>query len=889
MIKIKNYTTNNDIITNELLVTYINNFWIEIFKEIKDTNHLLILCKAQFTQEEMGYRTLGHLRKVNFSDRKLFIEYLTERLSILNDSYVALPISNIIFTYIIKEGQCSDSNRALLQDLTSNLTFTHNYNNMKLPISMNPSDYGEIIVDNYVQVDGVNYHRFIVNGGTRTYQIDISSDSLINKVRILGKIDLSWIDTKINGIDSDLFTREINKSTVYFMDGQVILRKQVLPAKPFKKTSVDNKLVKYFYTLDIETFKENGKLNPYLICAYNGIDYITSYNKNNKALFTSFLDQLLSKIQIRTTTYIYAHNLSGFDGIFLMRHLLEYGKLEPLLHNGKLISIKLQIKDDNKTIIFKDSFLMLPLSLRKLCKAFNIENFKGYFPFLLKDLTYKGEFPKFEFFTSLPLTEYINLKNQYSNKIWSFKEEAIKYCELDCVSLHQIISKFSILIFKEFKIDPIKVLTLPALAMKIWKTFYMPKDTVFQLNGQPQELIRKSYTGGAVDVYIPHNHDNEILFDYDVNALYPSVMKNNLMPVGKPVPFLGNIRNIDPAAFGFFYCKITSPDFLDHPILQRSIKISKSRRTIAGLGTWLGWIFSEEMDNAVKFGYTFEILKGYEFKKADIFSKYIDKMYNLRLQYPKGDAFNLIAKLLMNSLYGKFGMKSEMTKVEILDNNSNKLNKYLEKLNTNISEIINLEDKVILIFYINKFIPSDINDVFHDDVFHALDVNIAIASAITAYARIRMSYFKNNPAFKLYNSDTDNIVINKPLPKELVGNKLGQLKLEHTIKKAVFLAPKVYGLVDFDGNEIIKVKGITHDKISELNFENLEQLLVKNSQREFTQEKFFKKIIDGEISVSDVAYTLKVTSNKRFPIYKNIKGINIYDSTRPYNYDEINS
>lgn len=30
----------------------------------------------------------------------------------------------------------------------------------------------------------------------------------------------------------------------------------------------------------------------------------------------------------------------------------------------------------------------------------------------------------------------------------------------------------------------------------------MPKDTVFQLSGQPQELIRKSYTGCAVDVYM---------------------------------------------------------------------------------------------------------------------------------------------------------------------------------------------------------------------------------------------------------------------------------------------------------------------------------------------------------------------------------------------------
>jgi len=205
-----------------------------------------------------------------------------------------------------------------------------------------------------------------------------------------------------------------------------------------------------------------------------------------------------------------------------------------------------------------------------------------------------------------------------------------------------------------------------------------------------------------------------------------------------------------------------------------------------------------------------KFLEDIEFEKGDIFSNYINKMYNLRLQYPKGDAFNLIAKLLMNSLYGKFGMKTEITKVEILDNNPETVNKYLNKINTDISDIIHLDNKIILIYFINKFTPSDINEVFHDDVFHALDVNIAIASAITAIARIKMSSFKNNPLFKLYNSDTDNIVINKQLPEELVGKELGQLKLEHVITKAVFLAPKVYGLVDIDGNEIIKVKGMIH-------------------------------------------------------------------------------
>ena len=42
-------------------------------------------------------------------------------------------------------------------------------------------------------------------------------------------------------------------------------------------------------------------------------------------------------------------------------------------------------------------------------------------------------------------------------------------------------------------------------------------------------------------------------------------------------------------------------------------------------------------------------------------------MYALRQQYPKGDPMNLIAKLLMNSLYGKFGMSTTHSLIEMFD------------------------------------------------------------------------------------------------------------------------------------------------------------------------------------------------------------------------------
>ena len=123
--------------------------------------------------------------------------------------------------------------------------------------------------------------------------------------------------------------------------------------------------------------------------------------------------------------------------------------------------------------------------------------------------------------------------------------------------------------------------------------------------------------------------------------------------------------SVDPEAFGFFYCNITTPSNLEHPILQRKIKTEDGIRTVAGLGSWTGWVTSIEVDHCKTLGYRFEILNGYKFRTSNIFSEYVNTLYALRLEYPSGTPMNLIAKLFMNSLYGKFGMKSVSSIVEI--------------------------------------------------------------------------------------------------------------------------------------------------------------------------------------------------------------------------------
>ena len=132
--------------------------------------------------------------------------------------------------------------------------------------------------------------------------------------------------------------------------------------------------------------------------------------------------------------------------------------------------------------------------------------------------------------------------------------------------------KFNQLIFDKFQLNINKSLTLSSLAMTIFKVHYMEENSIFQLLGKVEEDIRESYTGGAVDVFIPHNFNpkiynynypkeqlnrlqeagiaNETLYYYDVNSLYPFCMLQDL-PVGRPIAFDGDIRAIEPEATGF--------------------------------------------------------------------------------------------------------------------------------------------------------------------------------------------------------------------------------------------------------------------------------------------------------------------------------------------------
>jgi hypothetical protein len=110
----------------------------------------------------------------------------------------------------------------------------------------------------------------------------------------------------------------------------------------------------------------------------------------------------------------------------------------------------------------------------------------------------------------------------------------------------------------------------------------MDKKNIPQLTGKIEKDIRNGYTGGSVDVFKPRGKNIKC---YDVNSLYPFVMFNYSMPTGQPTYFEGDITKVNENAFGFFYCKITAPNDILHPIIQTHVKTNNGIRTLSPIGT----------------------------------------------------------------------------------------------------------------------------------------------------------------------------------------------------------------------------------------------------------------------------------------------------------------
>lgn len=197
----------------------------------------------------------------------------------------------------------------------------------------------------------------------------------------------------------------------------------------------------------------------------------------------------------------------------------------------------------------------------------------------------------------------------------------------------------------------------------------------------------------------------------------------------------------------------------------------------------------------------------------------------------------------------------------------------------------------------NPDLKKDLHVLMRKDKF--LNISLPISAAVTAYGRMNVYNYKNHivkSGGSLYYSDTDSIYTNITLPDSMISSKLGQMKLECVADKAVFLAPKVYALLFNNGtvlftgaqfvkddlgnktNKLVLQDSNSNSVIRELKFNELANLLIKDSNLVISPEKWYRDIANNSINVRETIYTLKVTENKRSLIYQDGKFVD----TKPF-------
>lgn len=520
---------------------------------------------------------------------------------------------------------------------------------------------------------------------------------------------------------------------------------------------------------DIETY---GQKNEFLLCSFwkSDNDFKVCYSKEE-----AFAYLLSGKLK---DCIVVASNLS-FDFFGLFHNSIYTRDFNMLFRGSDLICAKsyfyngrLNKKSDGhkSLIMFLDTMNYAKMSVENLGKIISVP--KLHKPKRLgKKPVNKSEW------------DYLVKYNINDSKI-------------SCLALRFLYDKFE-------DLGATAKLTLASTSMSLYKNKYLAN-----IYFRHDELILidlfEGYYGGRTEAFKrgkfkKHNY-------YDVNSLYPSVMLKKF-----PDPNSLRVSHYDENKFiqqyeGLSRVTVVSPDSMHYPLLPFRTK----DKLIFPLGEFTSWQSHIELRKALELGYKIKkVFKSYYYlKNCEPFKGFINDMYGLRSSYKvdKNPA-EMVVKILMNSLYGKFGQKF-LNKENLIPNNLSA--EELHKLKS--FEILGDEGEYLRIK--QDRIPS------------AFCIPIW-ALYVTAYGRLRL-YDLIVESNAIY-CDTDSIITEKVMP---CSDKLGDLKLEMFIDKGFIVKPKFYA-VRSNGKDYIKIKGVG----TKITWTQFRDLFVDNK---ITYTKFMK-------------------------------------------------
>ena len=468
-----------------------------------------------------------------------------------------------------------------------------------------------------------------------------------------------------------------------------------------------------------------------------------------------FWDWIIEKNLAKRRLVLMAHNiefdmkvLKGFEALKLRGYKLVKLISEHFVNIWKF-------RQNKKAILFLDTMNFFNLPLKRLGQDIGLEKLK--------------------------MPDY-----QDSDENW------FVYCQRDVEIIYQAMKTW---------LDFIKENNLgcfsPTLASQSFNAFrhrFNKFDIYIHNRKQVIDLERESYHGGRTECFFIGKLPEENYFNLDVNSMYSAVMRQNLYPTKLKahlklvsLPVLKRLLN-DYCVIARVKLEAKEPGFPHSYIDKLCFPIGQFETVLT----------SRELSYALSQGYVKECREAAVYEKAPLFIDYVNFFYQKRISYLENANFSFafISKILLNSLYGKWGQRNEVFK--IVAEETDFPDGCFEEWDLDTGEIIKYRA-------INGTLEKSIGKV---EAFHSFP---AIAAHITADARFLLwNYIKIAGRENVFYCDTDSLFVNarglEHLKPYLSNSEMGKLKLKDSTRDL-----EIWGLKDYRFGQQVKMKGIRPD------------------------------------------------------------------------------
>lgn len=369
---------------------------------------------------------------------------------------------------------------------------------------------------------------------------------------------------------------------------------------------------------------------------------------------------------------------------------------------------------------------------------------------------------------------------------WDDAERADRYCMRDVEVLLTALQQW-IAWLRANRLGGLGI----SLAQQAWRAYvhrFLGHRIYIDANEDALALSRAAYYGGRTEALTVGTflHDVTCL---DVNSMYPYVMRQH----DYPSRLHGVYRRVSPDELARWTEKYCVTARVSLRTEQPFYPVRSQHGLLFPIGEFQTVLSTPEIVHALRTGELVECSEACIYDRASIFTRFIDELYALRQEFTAAgdEAGRYFVKILMNSLYGKFGQRAGNEVV-------------VGECDPTIFRVETELDVETGKRYRWRYIGGKI--LCRDEAGESRYSHPAIAAHVTAYARCLLwSLMQRAGIENVHYMDTDSLHVTAAgltrLSSEIDATRLGALKLEKRIDTAIYYGPKDYEL---DGMRVIK-------------------------------------------------------------------------------------